>query len=127
MAIARGANVLELEICRIRLKVNDILLRLVQAGLAVGVGAAQSIDVGECRVVESIFIDCDTGGRPCCRGTEGGFQNECLLLGLWLQEFTMPTIPTLITDGIFFRGIQVQEIGASGTESHFVFLLGACV
>jgi hypothetical protein len=64
LTIAGGANVLELQIGRIRLNVNDILLRLIDTGFAIGIGASQGIHMGKCGIVECILINGDTGGRP---------------------------------------------------------------
>ncbi len=113
-------DILELQIGRVRLNVNYIAFRLVGTGLALRIRTPQCIYMGECWVMESVFIDNDSGSGSCGRGarTEGSLQNQRLLLGLWLKEFTMPTIPTLIAHRFFLRGIQVKEIGTLRTEAH---------
>lgn len=118
--MAGRADVLELQICRIRFNVNHVAFGLIGSRLAFRVGAAQGIHVRQCRIVQGILIDHDTGGGSGCGGTgpKGRFQNQPLFLGFWLEEFTIPTIPTLVTDRLIFRGVEVQEIRAFRTKSH---------
>lgn len=114
------ANVLEFQVGGVRFNVNDVAFGLIGPRFAFRVGAAQGIHVRQCRIVKSVLIDYDTGGGPGRRrtGSKGRFQNQCLLLGFGLEEFTIPTIPTLVTDRLLLRGIKVQEIRALWTESH---------
>jgi len=117
--IASGTNILEFQIGRIRLNIDDIAFGFIRSRNAFSVRAPQGIHVRQCWIVEGIFINDNAGSSTCSRRSrpKGCFQNKCFLLCFGLKQFTMPTSPTLITH-LFLGSIQVQKVRAFGAESH---------
>ena len=118
-------NVLELEVCRIGLDVDHVLLHRARIGRASAIRAPNRVHVRERRVHLRVLIDRDAGSSTTGTAStaEVRLEDQRLLLGLGVQFLTESAIPAHIANHGPLPRAQKQIITALRTITHRTDLL----